>query len=75
MNKENALEIAKDFIEETINKKSSQFNLSKSFEFYASNQILEDDPKLEIFKSELNKIGFSVESTDKPNWWTISKIK
>ena len=75
MNKDNALEIAKDFIEETINKNSSQLDLSKPFDFYTSDQILEDDPNLEIFKSELNQFGFSVKSTDKPNWWIISKIK
>ena len=75
MNKTNALEIAKDFINETINKNSSQLNLSEPFDFFASDQILEDDPKLEIFKSELNKIGFTAEPTNKPNWWIISKIK
>ena len=70
MNKEKALEIAKDFIEDTINDNNSKNN--EPTEVFFNDEILNDDPNLEILKNELIKIGYSLKETSK-NWYTLTK--
>lgn len=73
MNKEKAIQNAKDFIKTYFNNKTN-LNLNKPFDAFFSDEVLEDDPNLEVLKIELNKISYSITQTSK-NWFTISKIK
>ena len=75
MNKSIALENAQDFIDTEIKQNIADFDLNKPLETCFSDEVLQADPNFEILKSELNKIGFKAEPTDKPYWWIISKIK
>lgn len=73
MNKEQALKNAKDFIKDML---ASLENLTPTSETTAfiSNNVLNDDPNLEVLKSELNKIGYEIKQDNKPNWFIITKI-
>ncbi len=73
MNKDNALKFAKEFIEEVILTKSN-INLNKPFDAVINKKYLENDPNLEVLKSELNKYGFDISKTPNSNSWTISKL-
>ena len=73
MNKNEALNFANNFIDDIINTKTT-INLNKPFEAFYKDEILENDPNLEILKSELNKIGYDILKTDDIHYWTISKI-
>lgn len=73
MNKEKAIQNAKDFIKTYFNNKTN-LNLNKPFDAFFSDEVLEDDPNLEVLKFELNKISYSITQTSK-NWFSISKIK
>lgn len=75
MNKSIALENAQDFIETNIKQNIANFNLNEQVEACFSDKLLQADPNFEVLKYELNKIGFTAEPTNKPNWWIISKIK
>lgn len=75
MNKEQALKNAKEFIEFNLaQNRISNFNLNEPIIYIASKKILEDDPNLKIFKSELNKIGYQILPTEQLNKFTIKKI-
>ena len=73
MNKDKALKFAKDYIEE-LNFKENPIDKNKPFETICNQRLLEDDPNLEILKSELNKAGFNISKTPNSNSWTISKL-
>lgn len=75
MNKQKALENAKEFIEYTFIKNIANHDLNKPIETIFSNNVLQHDPNLEVLKQELNKIGYKIISSNKDNWWTILKNK
>ena len=77
MNKSIALENAQEFIETEIKQNLANFNLNEPLNIFFSDEILQADPNLKVLKTELNKIGFTIEieSEDKEHWWTITKIK
>lgn len=74
MNKENALEIANDFIYENITNNNGQLDLNKPFETILSKGILEDDPGLKILKTELKKVGYQISQGDNEFHYIVSKI-
>lgn len=73
MNKDKALKFAKEYIKEAFNP-TFNFDLNKDLNVVFNQEILEDDPNLEILKSELNKVGFNISKTENSKTWTISKI-
>jgi len=74
MNNSKALENAKEFIEVNIIKNLANHNLNKPLDAIFSDKVLNEDPNLEILKSELNKIGFTInQNENEPNWWVITK--
>lgn len=73
MNKKRALEIAKDFVDDMLTDDAVELNLGEESLVYFSNEILEDDPNLEILKEELNKVGFDIFPAERPNWWNVIK--
>lgn len=75
MNKKRALNNAREFIDINIIQNLANHNLNKPMDAIFSNEILEDDPNLEILKAELNKVGFDILPADRPNWWNVTKIK
>jgi len=75
MNKQKALENAKEFIDDIIISNHANHDLNKEIETYFDNNILKDDPNLEVLKQELNKIKFDITKTDKSNFWKINKIQ
>ena len=72
MNKERALELAKDFIEDTIVNNLANHNLNEPIDLFFNDNILENDPNLDILKNELSKVGYSLNETS-TNWFTLTK--
>ena len=71
MDKQLALKNAQDFINEIINN-NTNLNLDKPFVVKLDEEFTNADPNLEVFKEELNKLGFSI-SKD-PEYKTIYNI-
>ena len=69
-----ALERAKELIEFNFGEYAN-FDLNKPIEAHLGDNYLKDDPNLEVLKSELNKIGFTITPAESKNWYTITKIK
>ena len=75
MNKQKALENAKEFIDDIIISNLANHDLNKPIETIFSNNVLQHDPNLEVLKQELNQIGYKIIPSNKDNWWTILKNK
>lgn len=73
MNKKIALKNAKEFINDMLVDFPKQTNTSETIAFI-SDKILNDDPNLEVLKSELNKINLDITKDNRPNWFIITKI-
>ena len=69
-----ALKRAKELIEFNFSEYAN-FDLNKPIEAHLGDNYLKDDPNLEVLKSELEKIGFTITPAETKNWFTITKIK
>ena len=75
MDKQLALKNAQNFINEAIIN-NPNLNLNEPFIVKLDEQFTNDDPNLEIFKEELNKLGFSIsKDPEYKTIYNISKIK
>ena len=75
MDKQLALNNAQDFINEVIIN-NTNLNLDKPFVVKLDEQFTNVDPNLEVFKEELNKLGFSIsKDPEYKTIYNISKIK
>lgn len=69
--KQTPIQFAKEFIDNL--KSDTHLDYSKETTIIFSNDILENDPNLEVLKKELSKIGFSLSHADEENCWTLRK--
>lgn len=64
-----------EFIEDFKNNlQSGLINPDLALNVVINKKELENNTNLENLKSELNKIGFDINSDNRPNWFIITKI-